>query len=220
MVCSTAGPISTVAISRKRMGVPSVSRTMRSAYWSGRSILPLAKILRERSWPSIWPEGSSTFSFARRARISAAVIWRAAIFSESSQIRMEVLFSPPKLMPPTPERTWRRSLIWRSARLVRSRVERVALERATHMTSWASASCLATMGSLMSSGSLSRTRLMRSRTSWAPISTSRLSSNSTVILLTCSRDSLRRILIPGILLISCSMGSVTSASTSSALAPG
>ena len=181
---------------------------------------PLARMLSERSLPSIWPEGSSTFSRERRARMSAAVTCRAAIFSESSQIRIEVLFSPPKLIPPTPGRTCRRSLICRSARFVSSRVERVALERATHMTSCASASCLATMGSLMSSGSLSRTRLMRSRTSWAPISTSRFKSNSTVMLLTCSRDSLRRILMPGILLISCSIGSVTSASTSSAFAPG
>ena len=172
IVSSTSGPISTVATSLKRMGESADSRTTRFSYCSGWSIRPRARMLRERSCPSIRPDGSSTFSRWRRLRMSVAVTCRAAILAESSQIRMEGRFSPPKLIPPTPGSTWSRSLIWRSARLVSSRVERVALERATHITSWALASCLATIGSLMSSGSLSRTRLIRSRTSWAPVSTS------------------------------------------------
>src|SRR6266508_4200121 len=84
----------------------------------------------------------------------------------------------------------------------------------------ASASCLAMIGSLISSGSKPRTRETRSRTSCAQRSMSRARSNSMVMLLTCSRLWLVRVLMPSMLLISSSSRSLTSVSTTAALAPG
>jgi len=62
-----------------------------------------------------------------------------------------------------------------------------SLDSANHMMACASASILATTGSLVSPGSWPRTRATRSRTSLAAESTSRSSRNSTVIWLTSSR---------------------------------
>jgi hypothetical protein len=81
------------------------------------------------------------------------------------------------------------------------------------MIGLASASCFVISGSSMSSGSLFRPRITRSRTSWAATSTSRSRVNSTVMVETCSRDWDTSVRIPSMPLISSSRGSVTSVST-------
>ena len=122
--------------------------------------------------------------------------------------------------PDTPRTVCRRVLIWRSASWLSSSEVSAALFKPIQMTGEASASCLATMGSSIVSGSRPRTRATRSRTSCAHWSMSRARSNSMVMLLTCSRLWLVSVRMPSMLLISSSSRSVTSVSTTLAFAPG
>src|ERR1051325_5925686 len=87
------------------------------------------------------------------------------------------------------------------------------------MIAWASALSLEITGSSMSSGNFPRTRDTLSRTSWAEASTLRLSSNSMVMALTCSRLDDVIDLIPSMVFNSSSSTSVTSVSMTSGLAP-
>ena len=76
------------------------------------------------------------------------------------------------------------------------------------------------MGSSTSSGRSPRVRATRSRTSLAAASRSRPSSNSMVIIETCSRLSEVTCLTPSMPFTWSSMGSVTEVSTTSGAAPG
>ena len=87
-------------------------------------------------------------------------------------------------------------------------------------TGCASESALATIGSRMSNGRAPRTRETRSRTSCAATSMSRERSNSMLMPLTPSRLCEVRVLMPSMLLMASSSRSVTSVSTTCALAPG
>ena len=80
-------------------------------------------------------------------------------------------------------------------------------------------SCLATTGSSTVSGRLPRTRETRSRTSFAASSTLRLRANSMVMRETCSWDEELITLMPSMVESCSSSTSVTSFSTTWALAP-
>ena len=84
----------------------------------------------------------------------------------------------------------------------------------------ASASCFATTGSSMSSGSRPRARETLSRTSCAAASMSRSSVNSSVIVLICSWLELTSVRKPSTLDSSSSSTSVTADSMTCGLAPG
>jgi hypothetical protein len=111
-------------------------------------------------------------------------------------------------------------LICFSASVVISSGDSVSLFMPIHSIGRASASCLLTIGSRMSSGRAPRTLATRSRTSCAATSIGRDRLNSMVMLLTCSRLSLVSVLIPSTVLITSSSRSVTSVSTTPAAAPG
>ena len=220
MVRSFSTPAFASPMSRRRTILTPSFLTTRSLNSAGDFNSPRVWMVISRSRFSTRPLGSSTFCCFSARSTSSTVIRCAAIFSESSQRRMAKRCSPPMMTFDTPRIVWRRFLICFSASCVSSSGEYTSLFMPIQMTASASASCLATMGSLMVSGSLPRTRETRSRTSCAAKSTSRERSNSMVMVLTSSRLWLVSVLMPSMLLISSSSRSVTSVSTTAAFAPG
>ena len=182
--------------------------------------LPKVRTVTSVVFPSTLPDGNSTFSLSSADFISSGVRPYAESFAGSIHKRIAYFLSPQMRISDTPGMVCNCFLMVFAAISLISRRLRSLLCTVTTKIASEFASAFDTVGGSMSAGNCLCTRATRSRTSFADVSRSLLSENSTVIVLAPSRLIDVSDVMPAIPLSDSSNTSVILDSITSAFAPG
>jgi hypothetical protein len=216
----SSGPISARPMSRTRITCSPDCFKIKLLNSSGVVIKPRARMVSSVEFPSILPAGKfhiftlDGIPYIQRGHLVTSKFCRVEPDTHG------ISFFAPDGTALTPEMVCNCSLKVSSAISVSSSNDRFGLLTAINIIGLASASAFETVGGSQSRGNKRCACETLSRTSFAAVSKSTESSNSTEMLLRPWLLELVSVLIPGIPLMDCSSGSVICVSITSEFAPG